>query len=206
MAFSLHPAFRFDDPSKNCKQSYYTSTNGNKRLSRNCLHNLFRKKIWYMLILRSKNSRKNSPDSQCILVCKFQMEKNFIKICELGVPCKSCKILATIAKWILSKSKNRGATVQIGAIRLLYGCTPQKLRSRQYLHGPYLMANGKRLRDTVHLIYTIMCEMSGNCLRLEIPSPTLLAACLQAQLPKCLLIKYLGVRHPLMRSSTLEVI
>ena len=35
------------------------------------------------------------------------------------------------------------------------------------------MANGKRLRDTVDLKYTIMCEMSGNCLRLEIPSLTL---------------------------------
>ena len=36
--------------------------------------------------------------------------------------------------------------------------------------GPNRMANGKRLHDTVDLIYTIMCEMSGNCLHLETPA------------------------------------
>ena len=45
MASSLHPAFRFDDPSKNCKLNLNTSTNGYKQLSGNCLQNLFGKKI-----------------------------------------------------------------------------------------------------------------------------------------------------------------
>ena len=41
------------------------------------------------------------------------------------------------------------------------------------LTGPYLVASGEGLRNTVGRINAIMCEAAGNCLRSEIPYPTL---------------------------------
>ena len=52
-------------------------------------------------------------------------------------------------------------------------CATQEMRCSYYLHGPYLVASGEGLRNTVGRINAIMCEAATNCLRPEIPYPTL---------------------------------
>ena len=69
--------------------------------------------------------------------------------------------------------KKRVATVQSDPVQLLCGCNQPKMRCRQYLHCPYLVASGEGLCNTIDRINAIMYEVSTNCLRPEIPYPTL---------------------------------